>query len=241
MKNGSRRSISYTFHANRPTPIHLTPTTLMIEIKAIECNMLAENCYIVSDETKECMIVDCGAYGPAEQQAISKYITDNELKPVLYVLTHGHFDHILGSKWLCETYNLQPVICERDAELYKTFRTDCQTFGFTVDYDLPAIGRCLNDGNEVSFGSHTFKAINTPGHTKGGMCYYCADENVMFTGDTLFRNSIGRTDFPGGSMFQIIQSLRMLMQLPDETEVYPGHGPKTSIGYEGASNPYLDR
>lgn len=213
----------------------------MLDIKKIECNMLSENCYIVSDETKECMIVDCGAFDEPEHQAIANYITSEGLRPVLYVLTHGHFDHILGSKWITETYGIQPVICERDAERYKTFREDCNMFGIVVDYDMPAIGRCVNDGDDVSFGNHTFKVIHTPGHSKGSVVYYCAEEAVAFSGDTLFRNSIGRTDLPGGSMFQIIQSLRMIMQLPDDTRVLPGHGPETSIGYEGASNPYLDR
>lgn len=203
--------------------------------------MLGENCYIVSDETKECMIVDCGAYGPAEEQAIADYITEEDLKPTLYILTHGHFDHILGSQFLYEKYGLQPCVCTRDAEVYKDINSHAAAFGLTISYTMPPIGVCLKDNDEVKFGSHTFKCIHTPGHSKGCMCFYCADEAVLFSGDTLFRSSIGRTDFPGGSMFQIIQSLRQLMQLPDETVVYPGHGPETTIGYEGASNPYLDR
>lgn len=213
----------------------------MLKIKKIECNMIDENCYIVSDETKECMIVDCGAFGDPECQAIGEYIASEGLKPVLHVLTHGHFDHILGSKWIAETYGIQPVICERDAEKYKNFRDDCNMFGIVINDDMPPIGRCVNDGDEVAFGNHNFKVIHTPGHSKGSVVYYCAEEAVAFTGDTLFCNSIGRTDLPGGSMFQIIQSLRMLMQLPDETRVLPGHGPETTIGAEGASNPYLDR
>lgn len=213
----------------------------MLNIKTIQCNMLAENCYIVSDDSKECVIIDCGAYGDAEYACIDTYITSNGLTPKLHILTHGHFDHIMGAKWVYEKYHLQPVACEMDAEMYKNFRKEIETFGFTVDYDLPTIGKCLNDGDKVSFGSHTFKVIHTPGHSKGCVVYYCAEENVAFTGDTLFRSGIGRTDLPGGNMFQIIQSLRKLTQLPDVTEVYPGHGAKTTIGYELATNPYLDR
>ncbi len=213
----------------------------MLEIKTIQCNMLAENCYIVSDETKECVIIDCGALGQAEQSAIADYITENSLTPVQHLLTHGHFDHMLGSQWLKDTYDLSPVICERDAEIYKDAKNNASTFGIEIPDYTPAIGRCINDGDDITFGSHTFKVIHTPGHSKGCVVYYCNEENVAFTGDTLFRNSIGRTDLPGGSMFQIIQSLRMLMQLPDTTRVLPGHGAETSIGYELASNPYLDR
>lgn len=203
--------------------------------------MLAENCYIVSDKTNECMIVDCGAYGDVEQSYIATYIAENNLKPTLYILTHGHFDHIMGSKWVYETYNLNPVICGYDADKYNNFRKDTEDFGFSVNYDLPAIGRCVNDGDTVSFGNHTFKVIHTPGHSPGCVVFYCEEEAVAFTGDTLFRSSIGRTDLPGGSMFQIIQSLRSLTQLPDDTKVYPGHGMDTTIGQELASNPYLDR
>lgn len=213
----------------------------MLNIKTIQCNMLGVNCYIVSDETKECMIVDCGAINNMEEQAIANYIKENGLKPTLYVLTHGHFDHIMGSKWVYDTYGLQPVICDRDAELYKNINQEIVAFGLNMTFDMPAIGRCVNDGDEVAFGNHTFKVFNTPGHSKGSLVYLCQSENVAFSGDTLFRGSIGRTDFAGGSMFQIIQSLRMMMQWPDETRVLPGHGPETSIGLEGASNPYLDR
>ena len=179
--------------------------------------------------------------GIFEETFIKDYIKENGLKPVLYVLTHGHFDHIMGSKFVKDAYGLQPVISDRDAEMYKNFKQDARSFGLEVDYDMPVIGRCVNDGDEVKFGSHTFKVIHTPGHSQGSVVYYCEEEDVCFTGDTLFRGSIGRTDLPGGSMFQIIQSLRMLTQLPDSTQVYPGHGEPTSIGYELASNPYLDR
>lgn len=213
----------------------------MLKIKTIQCNMLAVNCYIVSDETKDCMIVDCGAMSASEQQAIAEYITAEGLHPTLYALTHGHFDHILGSQWVCDTYGLQPTVCTRDAELYKAVNEKLKMFGFNDEIAIPAIGRCLNDGDTMTFGNTTFKVYNTPGHSKGSCCFYCEEEKVLFSGDTLFQGSIGRTDFPEGSMFGIIQSLRMLMQLPDETRVLPGHGPETTIGAEGATNPYLDR
>ncbi len=213
----------------------------MLKIKTFECNAISENCYIVSDETQECMIVDCGAHGPFEQEAISQYIENNKLTPTLHVLTHGHFDHVMGCRFIYATYGLQPVLCERDAEMYKGAKKQAADFGLNFEGDMPALGRCVNDGDEVAFGSHTFKVIHTPGHSQGSVVYYSDQEAVAFTGDTLFKNSIGRTDLPGGSMFQIIQSLRMFTQLPDNTRVLPGHGPETTIGYELATNPYLDR
>ncbi len=203
--------------------------------------MLAENCYIVSDSTSECMIVDCGAQTIMEQQAIEAYITQNKLKPTLYVLTHGHFDHAMGSAFIERRYGLRPVICDLDADIYKDLRQQAHAFGVIAPDDAPIIGRCVNDGDEVRFGNQTFKVIHTPGHSKGGVVYYSESEHVAFTGDTLFKGSIGRSDLPGGSMFQIIQSLRTLTQLPDETRILPGHGDETTIGFELASNPYLDR
>src|SRR5574344_1064346 len=166
----------------------------MLTIKKIECNMLSENCYIASDETKECMILDCGAQGTFEQKAISQYIETNGLIPKLYVLTHGHFDHVLGSQFVYDTYGLQPVLCERDAEMYKGAKKSAAEFGLVMESDIPIIGRCINDGDEISFGNHTFKVIHTPGHSKGSVVYYSEEEAVAFTGDTLFRNGIGRTD-----------------------------------------------
>ena len=159
----------------------------------------------------------------------------------MHLLTHGHFDHIMGAKWVYETYGCSPPLCSEDVTIYNNFKEEIKNFGFAIDYDLPPVGHCLNDGDTITFGDCTFNVIHTPGHSRGSVVFYCASEHLAFTGDTLFRNSIGRTDLPGGSMFQIINSLRKLTQLPDDTTVYPGHGDKTSIGYELATNPYLDR
>ena len=214
----------------------------MLTIKKFEVNPIQENCYIVSDETKECMIVDCGALYEAELQSIYNYILENKLKPVRCVLTHAHFDHVFGVKGICDRYGLQPVLCQKDEALYKDFLNQIKLFGIEgLDCDLPAIGEYVKDGAKVTFGNHTFSVIETPGHTRGSVFYYCEEEKVAFSGDTLFKGSIGRTDLPGGSMFQIIQSLRMITQLPDNVTVYSGHGEETTIGMELASNPYLDR
>ena len=113
--------------------------------------------------------------------------------------------------------------------------------GASLDYEMPPVGRYLREGDSIDFGTHHFTVIETPGHSPGGVFYYCKDEEVAFSGDTLFHNSIGRTDFEGGSMFMLIQSLRMISQMPDTTRVLPGHGPETTIGYEVAHNPYIDR
>ena len=216
--------------------------SFMLNIKTFEVNPLQENCYVVSDDTKECMIVDCGAFYPQEIQAITNYILENNLKPVVCALTHGHFDHIYGVRAICDRYAIKPIISQKDEELYKNFGDQIRMFmQADVDFTMPEIGGFVKDNDIVRFGNQEFRVIETPGHTRGGVFFYNEKEKVAFSGDTLFKGSIGRTDFPGGSMFQIIQSLRMVTQLPDDVKVYPGHGPQTTIGYELASNPYLDR
>ena len=205
-------------------------------------NPLHENCYVVSDDTKECVIIDCGAFTESEQEAIITYINKNGLKPVHNLGTHGHLDHHFGDAAILSAFNLLPEVSDGDEVLMQHSKEAAlQMLGMDLNIDLPAGELRLTENNTISFGSHTLRIIRTPGHSRGSVSFYCAEENVLFTGDTLFKGSIGRTDFPGGSMFQIISSLRELAQLPDTTIVYPGHGPQTSIGFELAHNPYMDR
>lgn len=214
----------------------------MLRIRTFEVNPLHENCYVINDETKECVIIDCGALTETEQNAVIAYINEEGLKPVHNLGTHGHLDHHFGDAAILSAFNLQPEVAEGDKVLMQHPREAAlQMLGMDLNIDLPAGNLKLTENEEVKFGSHTFKIIRTPGHSPGSVSFYCAEENVLFTGDTLFKGSIGRTDFPGGSMFQIISSLRELAQLPDKTIVYPGHGPQTSIGFELAHNPYMDR
>ena len=214
----------------------------MLRIQTFEVNPLHENCYVINDETKECVIIDCGALTETEQNAVIVYINEEGLKPVHNLGTHGHLDHHFGDAAILSAFNLQPEVAEGDKVLMQHPREAAlQMLGMDLNIDLPAGNLKLTENEEVKFGSHTFKIIRTPGHSPGSVSFYCAEENVLFTGDTLFKGSIGRTDFPGGSMFQIISSLRELAQLPDKTIVYPGHGPQTSIGFELAHNPYMDR
>lgn len=214
----------------------------MLRIQIFEVNPLHENCYVINDETKECVIIDCGALTETEQNAVIAYINEEGLKPVHNLGTHGHLDHHFGDAAILSAFNLQPEVAEVDKVLMQHPKEAAlQMLGMDLNIDLPAGDLKLTENEDVKFGSHTFKIIRTPGHSPGSVSFYCAEENVLFTGDTLFKGSIGRTDFPGGSMFQIISSLRELAQLPDKTIVYPGHGPQTSIGFELAHNPYMDR
>lgn len=205
--------------------------------------MLSENCYVVSDETKECVIIDCGAFSPEERKEIVDYIRTESLKPVHLLATHGHFDHHLGIDTIYNEFGLKVEIHRSDEQLIRTIREQAESMCMmNLDghhYESP--DTWLSNGGKVKFGNHELQCIAAPGHTMGGLLFYDKDEKVMFSGDTLFRQSIGRTDLPGGSMFMIINSLRYICQLPDDIVVYPGHGPQTTIGYELTHNPYLDR
>ena len=214
----------------------------MLNIKCFVCNMLQENCYVVSDETKECVIIDCGAFYEKEQKAIAQYIEAQGLNPIHFIATHGHVDHHFGDQFVYKKYGLKVKVHRADAFLMELLQEQAEAFaGVKLSDDFPSVDQYLNSDDTISFGSHQFTLIETPGHTPGSVFFYCQEEDVAFSGDTLFHLSIGRTDLQGGSMFQMIQSLRMLSQLPDNTKIYPGHGEPTTIGTELAGNPYMDR
>lgn len=204
--------------------------------------MLQENCYVVSDETRECVVIDCGAYYEEERKAVVDYIRKENLTPTHLLCTHGHLDHNFGNNTMKAEFDLLPEVSKGDSRMMENLGRQAQSFyGFSLDYELPAPGHYFEAGETVSFGSHHLQVLPTPGHSRGSVVFYCEEEGIAFTGDTLFERSIGRTDMEGGSMMQIIQSLRMLAQLPDETVVYPGHGPLTTIGRELSHNPFMDR
>lgn len=215
----------------------------MIRIKKFTCNMLQENCYVAScDATNECVVVDCGAYYEEERKSLLAYIHDNHLKPVHLLCTHGHVDHNFGNNTIFDEFGLNPEVHSDDKTYMENLAQQCiQFIGCTPNYAFPPAKQYLADGDRITVGNHTIQVIHTPGHSKGSVCFYIKEENILMTGDTLFRMSIGRTDFEGGSMMQIIQSLRLLAQLPDDTLILPGHGPDTTMSDELRYNPFLDR
>lgn len=214
----------------------------MMHIENFQCNMLQENCYVVSDDTKECAIIDCGAFYPEERSAITNYIRKNGLKPAHLLVTHGHLDHNFGNDTIYQEFGLKPEVSAGDEKLMQGLNRQAESFyGMKLDTKFPPIGHFFEEDETIHVGNLQFTIVETPGHSNGSVCFYCESEHVLFSGDTLFRTSIGRTDFPGGSMFRIINSLRHLGQLPDNTIVLPGHGESTTIGDELAHNPYMDR
>lgn len=214
-----------------------------MEVKIFAVNPLEVNCYVVSDDTKEAVIIDCGCFHPDEWVEIKNYIVKEQLKVVHLLNTHLHFDHIMGVPMVYNDLGLAPEANKNDLSIYNNVEKQISTFiNMNVDHiEMPPLGRELRDGDTIEFGTHSFMVIQTPGHTKGGVCFYCKEENALFTGDTLFQCSIGRTDLEGGCYEDIIQSVKeRLLVLPPETKVYPGHGPSSSIEFERKYNPYLN-
>ena len=214
----------------------------MLKIQKYVCNMFGENTYVVWDDTRECVIIDCGAFYPEEHAAIENLIKSESLKPVHLLCTHGHIDHVMGNGFVSQTYGINPEIHAGDEYLITDLREQARSM-VGMDYAdyIPPVGKYLSETDVISFGSHTLEIIHTPGHTPGGIVFHCKEEKVAFTGDTLFRMSIGRTDFERGSYEEILNSLsKVIAQLPADTTVYPGHGPKTNISDELSYNPYLN-
>ena len=212
--------------------INNTHNNLCIEI--VNVGMIGTNCYIIYDnDKKEAIIIDAGD----QASKIIRKIEELGVKVVAILLTHGHFDHILAVNDVATQYNV-PVYAGASEE---RLLTDEQLNG-SAYYRRNAIVdtyELLDDGSNVCIGGINVKVIFTPGHTEGSVCYYIEEAKVLFTGDTLFRESIGRTDMATGDDKLIIQSLNNLMKLSDDIVVYPGHSEETTIGYERLNNPYI--
>ena len=211
-----------------------------MKIRRSPNNPLEENTYVVSFLDKRAVIIDCGALYDEEKRRIQEYISSNELTPVAHLLTHGHFDHTFGARFIYETYGLVPVLAQEDAFL---FTDQVGQLRKLAGMDYPGIPfEAYTPLDEYDLGSICCRALRTPGHTPGGVCYLFQEdgESALFPGDTLFRGSVGRTDHEGGDMLTQLESVRtQLFTLPDDLVVFPGHGPRTSIGWEKQYNMFM--
>ena len=211
-----------------------------MEIKSFVFNPIQENTYIVWDDTKECIVIDAGNLSAREDKMLAEFIEEQGLKPVLAVNTHCHFDHILGVEFLRETYGVKFAASSADLPLLKNGRASGAMFGMELGALPEAIDIDLAEVGEVRFGNTVLRVIPTPGHTPGCVSLLHEESKTLFTGDTLFRESIGRTDLPGGDYPTIIKSiLGSILPLGDEVTIYPGHGDKSNIGHESLYNPFV--
>ena len=206
-----------------------------MKIEKFVTGIISTNCYLVSNvETHQAVIVDPAAVPKALTEAVER----DGLTVEAVLLTPGHFDHTMGLDALLKLWDVPVYVEEEDQEILtdpKLNLSSAYTAGFTFSG-----AQSVEDGQILSLAGFQFQVLHTPGHTRGGCCYYAASEQVLFSGDTLFQASVGRTDFPNSSTLDLLRSIReKLLPLPDETVVYPGHMGETTIGYERDHNPYL--
>ena len=196
-------------------------------------NPLQENSYIVWDgDTLDAAIIDCGVWTTSEENMMRDFVRRKQLHLIMALQTHMHFDHIWGLPFLHREYGLSPICHSMDQRTLELQPLMIQKFGIQLPSDIPPVERFVGDGEIITLGSAEIHVIHTPGHSEGSVCFYIPSEKWLFTGDTLFQGSYGRTDFDGGSMSDIVQSLHRLSRLPDDTLVFPGHGSSTTLGKE---------
>src|SRR5688572_5657354 len=212
---------------------------MSLKVHLITFNPFEENTYLISSDQDECIIIDPGCYDTAEQNELARIIISMHLKPVRLINTHCHIDHILGNAFVSKTYNLKLEIHEGELPVLNAGPAVAGMYGIPYQAS-PAPGHFIKEGDEIKLGDRGLKVLFTPGHSPASICFYNEADKWLIGGDVLFYESIGRTDLPGGDYDTLIDSIRtQLFTLPDDTVVFPGHGPQTTIGYEKMFNPFL--
>ena len=211
-----------------------------MKIKSFTFNPFQENTYIVYDKTKECLIIDPGCYTDAERKELKSFIEEKKLTPVKLINTHCHIDHVLGNKFASEQWDLELYMHKEDLPVLEKAEEVSKMYNLEDYEDSPYPKYFLAQGDTLTFGKSSFEILFTPGHAPGHICLYSKENNLLIAGDVIFQRSIGRTDLPGGDYSTLINSIiTQLFPLPNETQVFCGHGPSTNLGYEKEHNPFL--
>ena len=199
------------------------------------------NCYVVYDPVeKKAAIIDPGIVDNREIDSIDRFLAEHSLQVVAVINTHLHIDHVLANSGLAQKYGVPVMAHPDDAFLGDRLGEQARQFGLPFRLENAGVTHHLSDGEIIPVGSGSLEVIHLPGHSPGGIGLYDAQGGFIITGDTLFQGSVGRTDLPGGDMGRLLESVRKrIYPLPDDTVVYPGHGPATTIGREKLSNPFL--
>lgn len=211
----------------------------MLKIKSFVFSPIQENTYLLYNEFNDCVIIDPGCYFAHEKDELQAFITQSGLKPTMLLNTHCHLDHVFGNKYVAETYTLTLQLHQKEKQLLDYAPASGLMYNMPFD-NYVGDYIYLKEGDTIKLGQDELTVIEAPGHSPGHICFYCAKQNFIFSGDVLFNRSIGRTDLPGGNHQTLLKNIReKLFVLPDVTVVYSGHGETTTIGEEKRGNPFL--
>lgn len=212
----------------------------MITVQAFTFNPLAENTYLLYNETGACCIIDPGAYFPEEEQALTAFINENKLQPVLLLNTHCHFDHIFGNSFIHRTYGLELHLHRNELPILERGPQAAQMWGFPPFENFSGPMHFLDEGSIVKLGGEELEVLFTPGHSPGSISFYSRSHKFIVGGDVLFQGSIGRDDLPGGDGVVLRETIKTkFYTLPADVIVYPGHGGSTTIGDEAKGNAFV--
>lgn len=212
----------------------------MITIKTFVFGPFQENTYLLSDESKECVIIDPGCYDSHEREELTDFIEANKLKPVKLLNTHCHLDHMFGNGFITETYKIKPEFDKNEQQVFDSYLPSANLYNLEAS-PSSAPEKYLKEGDIIKFGNSTLEIMSVPGHSPGSLTFFNREQKFMIAGDVLFFGSVGRSDLPGGNHNTLISSIKTkLMPLGDDYTVYSGHGKSTSIGFERMHNPFLN-
>lgn len=210
----------------------------MLQVRSFVFNPFQENTFVLYDETKECAIIDPGCADEKENSQLREFIKKEDLRVKLLLNTHCHIDHVLGNRFVKDTYKVNLLIHRTEEPILKAAEVYAPNYGF-YGYQHEPADAWLEEGDVLMIGNQTFEVLFVPGHSPGHVAFYSEKNRILISGDVLFYNSIGRTDLPGGDRQTLLNSIHTkLFTLPDHVKVYPGHGPETTIGFEKKTNPF---
>jgi glyoxylase-like metal-dependent hydrolase (beta-lactamase superfamily II) len=211
----------------------------MFAVKAFTFSPIQENAYVLYNEKGSAFIIDPGCYFQEEREELAAFLSARRLNPSMLLNTHCHLDHVFGNKWIHEQYGLLLHIHEKEKQVLDFAPASGLMWGMPFDNYQGSINHII-PGEDIVADEDRLHVLFAPGHSPGHVCFYCRQQNFVIGGDVLFRESIGRTDLPGGNFETLIHSIKtQLFTLPDETVVHSGHGPATTIGHEKKHNPFL--